>query len=192
MKAPASRDASHFERLYAANPDPWDFATSDYERRKYDLTLAVLAGRRFGNAFEAGCSIGVLTARLAPRCAQLLAADIAPAAVAAAKERCGLLPQVRVEQRRLPAQWPAGRFDLILLSEILYFLTPEDLVATAKLCMNSLEAGGLALLVNYTGSTDDPCSGDEAAEIFAHATRAVLTPRHRTRHQRFRVDLFQK
>ena len=67
----------HFEARYAADPDPWDFEGSAYERAKYERTLAALGERRYASAFEAGCSIGVFTAMLADRCDELLAVDIA-------------------------------------------------------------------------------------------------------------------
>ena len=37
----------HFEELYKKSEDPWSFATSEYERRKYERTLDALEGRRF-------------------------------------------------------------------------------------------------------------------------------------------------
>ena len=61
-------DRDYFEGIYADGPDPWGFETSEYERRKYDLTLAALPRRRYARALEPGCSIGVLTADLARRC----------------------------------------------------------------------------------------------------------------------------
>ncbi|MDE1895514.1 MAG: methyltransferase domain-containing protein [Rhodospirillales bacterium] len=190
MRAQASRDAAHFERLYASDPDPWCFLSSPYEQRKYDLTLATLGERQFANAFEAGCSIGVLTARLAPRCNALLAADMVETALESARQRCAAMHQVRLAKLRLPAQWPPGRFDLILLSEILYFLSPAEVTETAKHCRASLAPGGSVLLVNYTGPTDDPCSGDEAANIFSGAAAPFLTQTLHERHDRFRIDCF--
>ena len=37
-----SLEPAYFEALYAADPDPWRFATSAYEREKYTATLAAL------------------------------------------------------------------------------------------------------------------------------------------------------
>ena len=88
----------NFEARYAANPDPWDFETSAYEHEKYERTLAALGDRRYGRAFEAGCSIGVFTAMLAERCDDLLAVDIAQAAVDAARERLAAVNHVRIER----------------------------------------------------------------------------------------------
>ena len=72
-------------------------------------------------AFEAGCSIGVFTALLADRCDELLAVDIAQTAVEAARGRLAARTHVHVERRTLPQQWPAGPFDLVVCSEILYY-----------------------------------------------------------------------
>ena len=101
-----------FDRLYAERPDPWDFETSAYEHAKYDATLAALGDRRYATGLEVGCSIGVLTERLAARCAHLLAVDVAEAALARARERA---PEVTFERRELPAEFPAGPFELIVL-----------------------------------------------------------------------------
>ena len=100
--------AAYFEALYAAEQDPWGFATSPYERAKYDHTLAALGGRRFARGLEVGCSIGVLTAALAERCDRLLAVDVAATAVARARERLAAAPGVTVERRSLPEEMPGG------------------------------------------------------------------------------------
>ena len=117
-----SRRADHFERLYQDNPDPWNFETSAYEHQKYEATLSALGTRRFEMALEVGCSIGILTRRLASRCDRLLGVDFVPAAVAMARSRCAPLPGVSIEQMQIPQQWPEGKFDLILFTEVLYFL----------------------------------------------------------------------
>jgi predicted TPR repeat methyltransferase len=111
----------NFEARYAVDPDPWDFETSAYEHEKYERTLAALGDRHYGRAFEAGCSIGVFTQMLADRCDDLLAVDIAQAAVDAARERLAACEHVRVERRTLPGEWPAGPFDLVVCSELLYY-----------------------------------------------------------------------
>jgi 2-polyprenyl-3-methyl-5-hydroxy-6-metoxy-1,4-benzoquinol methylase len=184
-----SRPPQHFERLYRANPDPWSFTTSAYERQKYEATLAALGTRRFQMALEVGCSIGVLTAQLASRCDQVIGLDFAPSAVAAARARCAPYPGVRIEQRQVPQQWPEGQFDLILFSEILYFLNESDLMVACAHTRRSILPGGLVLLVNYTGLTDDPCSGDTAASSFMAATSPYLQRILQRREPHYRLDL---
>lgn len=160
-----SWDAATFDRLYAANADPWDFRGSAYERAKYDATLAALP-EHCGALLEVGCSIGVLTSRLAPRCTHLLALDFAEAALAQARTACAASGNVGFLQAGVPAGWPDGRFDVILFSEVLYFLAPADIEATAKHATAALTTGGVILLVNWTGPNDAPCTGDHAAELF--------------------------
>jgi predicted TPR repeat methyltransferase len=185
----ASRAPAYFEALYAKNPDPWGFETSPYEAEKYAATLAALRGRHFNAAFEAGCSIGVLTHMLAPRCARLLAVDCAPLALAKAKTRCARYPQVRCETRTLPQDWPDATFDLILLSEVLYFLSPADIIQTAARAQSSLTPGGMMVLVNFTGAIDEPINGDIAAEIFVSAVDKSIWEQRRA--ERFRIDVLQ-
>ena len=100
--------AGYFDSMYAASPDPWGLQSRWYEARKYAISVAVLPQRRYARAFEPGCSIGVLTELLAPRCASLLSCDLAGAAVRAAAARTGHLPQVRVERRVIPRDWRSG------------------------------------------------------------------------------------
>jgi protein-L-isoaspartate O-methyltransferase len=111
-------DRDYFENLYEESTDPWGFETSEYERRKYERTLESLGERRFRRAFEAGSSIGVFTAMLAPRCDELLAADTSERAVEIARRRLAKHPHVRVERRTLPEEMPEGPFDLIVVSEV--------------------------------------------------------------------------
>lgn len=175
-------DPAYFEQLYAADPDPWRFATSDYERDKYAATLAAVPGR-CADGLEVGCSIGVLTAQLAARCDRLLALDVAEAAMAQARQRC---PGVRFERRRIPDEWPHGRFDLIVLSEVLYYLDRPGIERAAALARGSLQPGGCILLVHYLGGTDYPSTGDEAATWFIAASG--LTPDRQERAEMYRID----
>ena len=52
---------------------------------------------------------------------------------------------------QVPHEWPDDVFDLIVLSEILYFLSPADIIALADRTLATLEADGLVLLVNWRG-----------------------------------------
>lgn len=181
------RDPEHFERLYQRDPDPWRFATSDYERDKYAATLAALPAPRFARAFEVGCSIGVLTAALAGRCDRLLAVDVAASALAQARARCAALPQVEIVAMRVPDEWPSGDFDLIVISEVLYYLGLDGIDRTAERARQSLRPGGCVVLVNWHGATDGACSGDEAAERFL--TRARLPIVAGSRAAQYRLDV---
>jgi SAM-dependent methyltransferase len=189
MTARSSLPPAYFDRIYAADPDPWKFATSDYERSKYDATLAALPRPMFSAGFEVGCSIGVLTRRLADRCAFLLATDVSEAALDQARTRCAGLAHVAIDRMRVPDEWPARVFDLIVLSEVLYYLSPDAIVRTAARARACLAGGGAVLLVHYILPTDYPCSGDTASAIFIAA--AGLKPVLQRREAQYRLDLLQ-
>jgi SAM-dependent methyltransferase len=183
---------AYFDAVYASNPDPWRFASSAFEHRKYALTLAALPRRRYASALEVGCSIGVLTRDLARRCDDLLAIDAARAPLPEAKRRSAGLPAVRFKQMFVPHQWPEGMFDLILLSEVVYYLVADDVARLASRVALSLAEGGNVVLVHWTGETDYPLAGDEASDIFIACMERKMRVDRRDRHDTFRIDVSVK
>jgi SAM-dependent methyltransferase len=160
--------AGYFDGMYAAASDPWGFEDRWYERRKREITLALLPAERYRSAFEPGCSIGLLAAMLARRCDALLSCDLAPAAVRAAARRTADLPQVRVERRAIPGEWPPGRFDLVVFSEILYYFGDHDLQQVLKTGIAALEPDGTLLAVHWRHPVADHArSGDDAHRALA-------------------------
>lgn len=159
--------ADYFARLYAGSQDPWGFRTRWYEQRKRDLTLACLDRPRYRRGFEPGCSLGLLTTALASRCDELLATDIDRTAVAAARTHLAGAAHVRVEQGAMPDDWPDGTFDLVVVSEVGYYLDENELDHLARRTMGSLEPGGTLLLCHWRHPVDDcPTSGDAVHERF--------------------------
>ena len=151
----------YFDDLYATHDDPWGFTDRWYEQRKRALLLASLPRPRFARAFEPGCSIGVLTAELAPRCESLLATDVAEKALEAAAARVAGAPGVVLERRRVPAQWPAGAFDLVVLSEVGYYCSGPDLEVLAERAASSLTPDGVLVACHWRHRVADyPVSGD--------------------------------
>ena len=185
-----SRDRSHFAPIYSANQDPWGYHTSPYEHAKYDLTLAMLGARRFTSGLEVGCSIGVLTRRLAMRCDRVLGIDFMAQPLATARRHCADLPSVRFATARVPDEWPSGPRDLIVLSEVLYFLTAVDIDRCVAKVARTLAPGGRVLLVNWLGmSGGDPTPGNAAARRFLAGSRGILRPLRHMRRADYRIDL---
>jgi SAM-dependent methyltransferase len=180
-----------FEQRYRVDQDPWRFATSAYERERYAITIESLTQDRYANAFEPGCSIGELTARLAPRCGRLLATDVSPTAVERARQRCAGYDNVRVECGDLRTAALDSPLDLIVLSELAYYFEAQQLEVLAHRLAAALSVGGTLLAVHWLGeSVDHVLHGDEAHEILLRS----LPLRHvvANRYVGFRLDLWMR
>jgi len=142
---------SYFDSLYANSEDPWDYRHRWYEARKRDLTLAVLPHRRYTHGYEPGCSTGELSRRLADQ------------------------PHVEVRHALLPDAWPAGAFDLIVISEIGYYLGERGLDALLDRAHSALLPGGVLLGCHWRHPIDGcALTGDQV-----HARMAALPGLHR-------------
>jgi SAM-dependent methyltransferase len=136
-----------------------------YERRKYAITVAVLPRERYRSGLEPGCSTGELTRLLAARCDRLLAFDFAESGVDSARRAVSEMPHVAVERRALPADLPPGSFDLIVVSEVLYYLSAPDLARTVDGMTACLDVGGDLVAVHHRAR--DRCYGYDGHNVHA-------------------------
>lgn len=134
--------AGHFDALFAADPDPWGYRTRWYEQRKRATTLACLPQARYARAFEPACGNGELSAALAERCDLLVASDGSEAALSHARRRLAGRRNVELARATMPAEWPPGRFDLVVVSELGYYLGDADLDQLIDRVAEALHAGG--------------------------------------------------
>lgn len=153
-----------FEEIYAASQDPWNYLESTYELDKYLRTLHAVQPR-VGVGLELGCSIGVFTQMLAPRCQRLIGIDFSTTAVAEARRRTESLTNVRILCRDLPRGLPAGSFDLVLCSELLYYWSEEAVLDCLAQIEARLNRGGRMVVVGWRG--EDPETPLDAASVRA-------------------------
>jgi LmbE family N-acetylglucosaminyl deacetylase/SAM-dependent methyltransferase len=144
---PRLLSAAYFEDLYEQSPDPWGFDERFYERRKRAALLAALTRPRFRRAFEPGCATGLLTGELARRCDEVVAWDLATVAVEQAALRLAGTEHVTLRVAAIPDDWPEGRFDLIVLSEVGYYCA--DLDALAMRIEDSLDDDGVLVACHW-------------------------------------------
>ena len=121
-----------FEELYSACEDPWKFRDSPYERRRYEAIVEALPTGRLGHVLEAGCANGELTALLAQRAARVTAFDVSPTVIRLARDRCRHHSHVRAVVADLRSAGeeplvPVGSVDVMILSEVGYYLSVEEL-----------------------------------------------------------------
>lgn len=168
----------YFDRMYAAADDPWELASRWYEQRKYAITMAMLPQRRYRHAFEPGCSIGVLTELLTQRCDHVTAVDVADAALQTAAAR--VAAGATFARGALDEPWPAGPFDLVVLSEVGYYLDADLLTDVVAREIPRLGQGATVLAAHWRHPVADyPLAGDEVHEILCAAPGLTRLGRYR-------------
>ncbi len=171
-------DPAGFERKFQEDDDPWDYRTSRFEAFKRGVLLAACGASCHGRGLELACANGETTLRLAPHCLRLTAVDSSATALAAARQRLGDRPGVELRQAVLPDGFPRGPFDLIVASEIVYYLPAPDLEILLDGLERALAPGGRAVLLHHLRAFDD------AAQ---HPARAQATARKRLERSMARV-----
>lgn len=147
------------DALHESIADPWRVDSSWYEERKRAVTLGLLPRRHYASVLEVGCSIGVLTTALATRADHVTGIDSSTRAVRAAADR--VPANASVITMDAPDAWPDGRFDLIVLSEVGYFLSPRRWEALLARVQQSLTDDGEVLLCHWLPQPDGwPMDGE--------------------------------
>lgn len=162
---------AYFDRIYAASADPWQLQERWYERRKFAITLALLPHPRYRHAFEPGCSVGVLTEQLARRCDHVTATDIVPAALDATHRRlsqAGGRRRVTLLRRSLDEAWPSTDFDLLVLSEVGYYLNASALRGMLDRELPRLTNAATVVAAHWRHRVPDyPMTGDHTNDVIA-------------------------
>jgi SAM-dependent methyltransferase len=191
VERPAGCSPAAFEHRYRENPDPWNFAASEYEQQRYRTVMEALPRPSYERAFEPGCSVGELTARLAERCAQVVATDVAPSAILRARARCADLRNVEVQCADVATSLPPGAFDLMVFSELGYYFPAPLLVQIARSMARQLRVGGDFVAVHWLGeSADHVLHGDAVhGQLLANLPLRWLSGEL---HSGFRIDAWRR
>ncbi|KQR26432.1 SAM-dependent methyltransferase [Microbacterium sp. Leaf151] len=170
---------AYFDDIYARHDDPWGFDSRWYEERKRAALLAALPRRRYRATFEAGCSTGALTVELARRSDRVLAVDLAAAALERARRRMATSANVELRRGTLPDDWPAGEFDLVVLSEVAYYWAGADLDRGLAAAVASLSGDGQLVACHWRHPVAEyPRSGDSVHDALAGRPDLVRLVRH--------------
>ncbi len=185
--------AADFEARYRAEADPWGYAESEYEQAKYAATLQACGRGPFRRTLELGSSIGVFTAMLATRCEHLVAVEQSPTAVDRARERLAARAcrQVELVLGPVPAAIPSGGYDLVVASEVLYYLTADELTRTLAVLERVMEHGARLVAVHWRPpGPERPLS---AAEVHAAlAATPWLSPLERESSGDYLLDALER
>ena len=180
--------------------DPWNYGSA-YEQEKYARQLDLLPTVKKGVALELACAEGRFTEQLAEHVDRLIATDISTKALERAQTRCRAKSNIEFRQLDLCAgPLPAG-MDLIVCSEVLYFLKNEDeLRDVAERLAAALKPEGYILTAHAFVLTDDmsrtgfdwgnPFGAETIARVFAATPGLVLERSLQT--EVYRIDRFRK
>lgn len=169
----------YFDDMYARHEDPWGFDSRWYEERKRAVLLAALPRRTYRSTLEAGCSTGALTAHLADRSDRVLAVDLAPAALDRARARLAGRDNVEFRLATLPAAWPEGEFELVVVSEVAYYWAGADLDRGLTAAVASLSTDGHLVACHWRHPVAEyPRTGDEVHDALAARSELVRLARH--------------
>lgn len=147
--------AAAFEERYTRCSDPWGFATSQYENDRYRMTLRSLSKSHYRVIFEAGCSVGVLTAALAGRGERVIAVDVSPSAVERAQARCHSMANVSILCENVATYLPPASLDLVVFSEIGYYFEQNELSRITDALASRLGPSGEFVAVHWLGESED-------------------------------------
>lgn len=184
QESPTSLGAEYFRDVYATAADPFMLDSKWYERRKYALTMASLPKPQYRRALEPGCSIGVLTEQLAARCERVVSTDVVQSALDSAQARVPGSAAVQFALWSLTDDWsvlPEATvpFDLIVVSEVGYYLDDHDLTSAMNRAVEHLETGGTLVAAHWRHEVDDyPLTGDRVHEIIAATPGLALLSRY--------------
>ena len=145
----------YFEALYHHNNDPWGYDLHWYEARKRQICLALLTQQRYSSVLEIGCSNGHLSVHLAKRADQLLCLDFSEHAVHWAAKRLQNLKHVSVQHQKIPEYFPEQKFDLIVISEVAYYLSRNELHELIDQLQDSLTPQGEILCCHWRHAIQD-------------------------------------
>jgi len=147
-------EKDHWNKVFARE-DPWDYSNA-YEQQKYKHTLEMIPEGSRSRVLELGCAEGLFTEMLAEKVDDILAVDISERALERATNRCARLDNVRFKQHDIAQGIHAGEFDLIICSEILYYLRDRYAVeAFASQVKEALPPGGYVLMTHANMVSDD-------------------------------------
>ena len=148
-------DVAGFERKFRENIDPWNYASSPFERFKRRVLIHACGLTKHGRVLELGCANGETTRALTRISLRLSAVDGSVTAIAAAKARLAGNTHVSFSCVTVPEEMPRGPFDLIVVSELAYYLPEHRLFLLGRRILATLAPGGRVVVLHHCRMFDD-------------------------------------
>jgi SAM-dependent methyltransferase len=148
-------DVEGFEAKFRDNIDPWNYTHSHFEGFKRRILLNACGRYKHGRVLELGCAIGETTRSLARLSLRLVAVDGSSTALDEAQRRLSGANHVQFCCAVLPQEMPRGPYDLIVVSELAYYLPGHQLRPLAANLIAALAPRGFVVVLNHRRAFDD-------------------------------------
>lgn len=186
-------DAAGFEAKFRDTIDPWNYAASPFEAFKRGVLLRACGAGARGRVLELGCAIGETSRVLARIGLRLVALDASPTALAEAGRRNAGNPRVVFRRAVLPGGMPRGGFDLVVISEVAYYLTGRELDSLLRRVRRVTAPGGRVVVLHHVRPFDDASQLPALAQARACAFLGrTMRPAFAFTHARFRCAAYEK
>jgi SAM-dependent methyltransferase len=186
-------DVAGFEQKFQTDIDPWNYRNSSFERQKRQVLIKACGFSKRGRGLELGCANGETTRQLAPLCLTLTALDGSLTALEATRRRVHDVASVKFVHARLPDQLPRRSYDLIVASEIAYYLKPHDLDSLARRLARALEPGGRIVILHHRRLFTDAAQYSAAAhEKLCRTLRRTMSTKLRKSYPHYEIAVFDK
>jgi len=120
--------ADEFLRRYRrGKADAWGYLGNADHNMRAERILAALPDWPVPQLLELGCAEGFLTRRFLERGIAVTACDLSSEAVERARVWCGDNSRAQFVVGDIRQQLPEGSFDVCLLSDVLYYLSPAEI-----------------------------------------------------------------
>ncbi len=153
-----------FDNKFSGDADPWRTFSDADERLKRRAILHAIGPGAWGRVIELAAGNGSNSAAIAPRALRLDATEATASGTAlvakAIRARAGRARAIRLT---VPARLPRVRYDIAVVAELIYYLSPRAMAQTARDVAAALRPGGTLVLAHHR--IDFPDFAQHAAHL---------------------------
>lgn len=153
-----------FDAKFSGNADPWRTFEDADEALKRRAVLHAMGPGPWGRVIELAAGNGSNSAAIAPRALRLDATEAtASGTKLVAKAIRPRNRRARAIELTVPGRLPRVRYDIAVVAELIYYLTPRAMARTARDVAAALQPGGILVLAHHR--IDFPDFAQHAAHI---------------------------
>lgn len=138
-----------FEDKFRSDADPWRTFSGADEALKRRAILHALGPGPIGRVLELASGNGSNSAAIAPRALRLDATEATASGTRLTAKAIAAWDRARARPLVLPGRFPRATYDMIVLAELLYYLSAHDMRRVARDVARALRLGGWLVLAHH-------------------------------------------